>query len=133
MLQEIFATQLRDDFRKGLKKIATKNNLQPENIQVRVMLPQDETGLRYSLHDNWKCFQKESSFKEVLGIGLDVFGKKDMVEPLIYEVLLKEATKYETQDVSAFLFDRNNSICVSIHNGKEFVQTSPLVDLFQKE
>lgn len=130
MFEELFLNQVKADFSKAITKHAQDNGVENKDIQIRIQI--NENGLGYSLYKNWNIVKEGLSFNDVLHIRLDVFGKEAMLSPHIYEMLLKQISIYNgsPERFYAFLFEHNKTICVALHNGNEYVRTSPLGDLF---
>jgi len=133
MLAELFLGQIKSDFHKGLSKLAKTEGVSIEDVQVNIKISNDEQGLAYSIFRKWQLAKEKSTFKEIMGIGLDVFGKEATISPVIYELLLKKITQYESDPYtfSAFLFERNKQICVAFQNGDNFEKPCLLSDLFE--
>lgn len=133
MIAELFLGQIKSDFHKGLSKLAKTEGVSIEDVQVNIRISNDEQGLAYSIFRKWQLAKEKSTFKEIMGIGLDVFGKEATISPVIYELLLKKITQYDADPYtfSAFLFERNKQICVAFQNGKDFDKPCLLSDLFE--
>jgi hypothetical protein len=133
MLAELFLGQIKSDFHKGLSKLAKTEGVSIEDVQVNIRISNDEQGLAYSIFRKWQLAKEKSTFKEIMGIGMDVFGKEATISPVIYELLLKKITQYESDpyQFSAFLFERNKQICVAFQNGNDFLKPCLLSDLFE--
>jgi hypothetical protein len=133
MLAELFLGQIKSDFHKGLSKLAKTEGVSIEDVQVNIRISNDEQGLAYSIFRKWQLAKEKSTFKEIMGIGMDVFGKEATISPVIYELLLKKITQYDADPYtfSAFLFERNKQICVAFQNGKDFDKPCLLSDLFE--
>jgi len=133
MIAELFLGQIKSDFHKGLSKLAHSEKVEIEDVQIKIQISNEEQGLSYGIYRKWKCAKEKSTFKEIMGIGLDIFGKEATISPVIYELLLKKITQYESQpyEFSAFLFERNKQICVVFKNGNEFLKPCLLSDLFE--
>jgi hypothetical protein len=133
MIAQLFIGQIKKDFHKGLSKIATAENVDIEDVQVKIKISNEEQGLSYSIFRKWKLAKEKSTFGEIMGIGLDIFGKEGTISPVIFEILLKKITEYESDpySFSAFLFERNQQLCVVFQNGNEFLKPCLLSDLFE--
>jgi hypothetical protein len=133
MIAELFIGQVKGDFQKGLSKIARAENVDIEDVQVKIKISNEEQGLSYSIFRKWKLAKEKSTFGEIMGIGLDILGKEGTISPVIFEILLKKITEYESDpySFSAFLFERNQQLCVVFQNGNEFLKPCLLSDLFE--
>jgi hypothetical protein len=133
MIAQLFIGQIKKDFHKGLSKIATAENVDIEDVQVKIKISNEEQGLSYSIFRKWKLAKEKSTFGEIMGIGLDILGKEGTISPVIFEILLKKITEYESDpySFSAFLFERNQQLCVVFQNGNEFLKPCLLSDLFE--
>jgi hypothetical protein len=133
MLAELFLGQIKSDFHKGLTKLAKAQDVSIDDVQVKIQISNEEQGLSYAIYRKWKLAKEKSTFKEIMGIGMDVFGKEATISPVIYELLLKKITQYESDPdtFSAFLFERNKQICVVFQNANEFLKPCLLSDLFE--
>jgi hypothetical protein len=133
MLAELFLGQIKSDFHKGLSKLAKAQDVSIDDVQVKIQISNEEQGLSYAIYRKWKLAKEKSTFKEIMGIGMDVFGKEATISPVIYELLLKKITQYESDPYtfSAFLFERNKQICVVFQNANEFLKPCLLSDLFE--
>ena len=72
MIAELFIGQVKGDFQKGLSKIARTENVDIEDVQVKIKISNEEQGLSYSIYRKWRCAKEKSTFKEIMGIGLDI-------------------------------------------------------------
>lgn len=81
MLAEFFLGQIKSDFRKGLAKIASRENVEVENIQIQIKLSEAEQGLDYAIFRKWQCAYPKSSFREIMGIKIDVLQKEATISP----------------------------------------------------
>jgi ribosome maturation protein Sdo1 len=133
MIAELFIGQVKGDFQKGLSKIAKAENVNIEDVQVKIKISNEEQGLSYSIYRKWRCAKEKSTFKEIMGIGLDIYRKEPTISPVIYEILLKKITQYESDPYtfSAFLFERHKQLFVAFQNGNQFYEPCLLSDLFQ--
>jgi hypothetical protein len=133
MIAQLFIGQIKKDFHKGLSKIARAENVDIEDVQVKIKISNEEQGLSYSIFRKWKLAKEKSTFGEIMGIGLDILGKEGTISPVIFEILLKKITEYESDpySFSAFLFERNQQLCVVFQNGNEFLKPCLLSDLFE--
>ena len=133
MIAELFIGQVKGDFQKGLGKIARAENVNIEDVQVKIKISNEEQGLSYSIYRKWRCAKEKSTFKEIMGIGLDIYRKEPTISPVIYEILLKKITQYESDPYtfSAFLFERHKQLFVAFQNGDKFYEPCLLSDLFE--
>lgn len=133
MIAELFIGQVKGDFQKGLSKIARTENVDIEDVQVKIKISNEEQGLSYSIYRKWRCAKEKSTFKEIMGIGLDIYRKEPTISPVIYEILLKKITQYESDPYtfSAFLFERHKKLFVAFQNGDKFYEPCLLSDLFE--
>ena len=133
MIAELFIGQVKGDFQKGLSKIARTENVDIEDVQVKIKISNEEQGLSYSIYRKWRCAKEKSTFKEIMGIGLDIYRKEPTISPVIYEILLKKITQYESDPYafSAFLFERHKQLFVAFQNGDKFYEPCLLSDLFE--
>jgi len=133
MLAEFFLGQIKSDFRKGLAKIASRENVEVENIQIQIKLSEAEQGLDYAIFRKWQCAYPKSSFKEIMGIKIDVLQKEATISPVIYEIIVRKIGEYNVEPklFSTFLFERNKELCVAFHNGNDYLKICPIADLFE--
>lgn len=135
MFEQMFLNALKSDFKKGLSKLAKEHNTTLENIQVQIGLTEN-LGLKYNCCVDWKIVQPDMTFKQVMGLMLDVMNKEAMVSPIIAQMLLAEISKCgcDSRNVTAFLFFRHDEICVAMHNGKQYTGSpKKLADMFEGE
>lgn len=131
MLDDVFLGLVRADFIKAIEKHAKAANVGSEDIQIQIKLD-DEKGLAYSIFQSWKQSKPDCSFKEVMCIKLDIFGKEGMLAPHIHEKLQNQLSIYncESRDFCTFLFIRNKTIGCALYVGNKPVRTCLLADLF---
>lgn len=131
MLDQVFLDLIKGDFIKAIGKHAKDAQLLSEDIQIQIKLDAED-GLSYALYNKWKCVKPKCTFKDVMCIKLDVFGKEGILSPHIYEMLLKQISVYQSDadKFSAFLFERHKTICCALHDGNGYVRTCLLNELF---
>lgn len=135
MLAEFFLGQIRNDFSKGLGKLAKNENVGVEDIQIQIKLSQSQSaeyGLDYAIFRKWQVARPKSTFKDILGIKIDILQKEATLSPVIHELLVRKIGEYniEPQNFSAFLFERNKTINIAFHDGHNYLKMCPLSDLF---
>lgn len=131
-LEQLFIGQIKKDFHGGLLKLSKTQGVDIEDVQIKIRISNDEQGLGYSVYRKWQCAKEKSNFKEIMGIGLDIFQKEPTISPVIYELLIKKINQYNSDpyQFAAFLFERHKQICVVFQNGNEFLKPCLLSDLF---
>jgi len=131
MLNDVFLDLVKADFLKAIDKHAKKAGVGNEDIQIRIKLDAEE-GLIYAIFHEWKIANPKCTFKEVMCIQLDVFNKEGMLSPHIHAMLLKQLSNYDTDtdNFSAFLFQRNKTIGCALYVGSQPVKVCLLSDLF---
>lgn len=138
MFEEAIINIIKKDFEKGVSAIAREFDAGIEDIQIHMKI-NDSGTLTYSVFKDWKMVRPEVSFKQVMGLKLDVMGKENMLTPVILKMLIEqtiaEQQKCGCSDliVTAFLFYRKNTICVAVHNGKDYTSIKPLSQMFEPQ
>jgi hypothetical protein len=132
MLDQIFLDLIKQDFIKAIGKHAQQAGIGKEEVQIQIKLDA-ETGLSYAIYHKWNCVVPKCTFKDVMHIKLDVFGKEQILAPKIYELLIQQVGIYDANAAlfSAFLYERHKTICCALHDGKQFVRNCTLQELFQ--
>jgi hypothetical protein len=65
MIAELFIGQVKGDFQKGLSKIARAENVDIEDVQVKIKISNEEQGLSYSIYRKWRCAKEKARLRKL--------------------------------------------------------------------
>lgn len=105
---------------KGIKNLAKKNDLPPEDCQICIRY-NEEGELTYNLLYDYRMADKDVPFKQILGVKIDLLGREMLVAPFIQSILKTQAESLETErhKVSGIVIPngpKDVRICI-YHNG----------------
>jgi hypothetical protein len=131
MLQDIFIGKVKKDFIKAIKRLNEEHS--SESIQIRLKFGYvEEKPILYAICHEWNLI-KESTYKEIMDVKLDLMGQEGMMTPPLYEAMKKFCIELCDRDIpnfSAFLFLHGGDVAVAIYNGSNCVKMSRIEDLF---
>lgn len=133
MLGEIFGNKIANDFIKGIKSIATIENVEYTNVQIRLTFSGvEDSPIKYERCTNWQP-QGEITYKRIMNLNMDLLGQEAMVTPVILQSMVKQSQELEidAQRLSVFLFARDEQVGVAIFDGGEKKKICPISKLFE--
>lgn len=133
MLEQIFIGGIKKDFLKNIKRIAGEMGLQEKEVQIRLKFgATEEKPILYAICKNY-ALVKESTFKEIMDVTLDLKGREMMLTPPLYETMKKHcigANCDKIEDFSAFLFIHEEQIGVAMYNRANVIKVTEVSKLF---
>ena len=135
MLQEMFGTKIANDFLKGIQRFSNALEADEEKVQIRLTLTQQENQpIKYELYKEWRDV-RETSFKEVMGIKVDLLNQEGMITPVIIQMMVYHGQKLsiKIEALSAYLFKRGNQVGVAIYDGSNCSKVSPIQQMLKME
>ena len=135
MLQEMFGTKIANDFLKGIKRFAHALETEDEKVQIRLTLTQDENRpIVYELCKEWRV-ERETNYKEIMGIKIDLLNQEGMVVPTIYQMMVYHGQKLSisASNLSAYLFKKGTQVGVAIYDGSNCSKVSPIQEMIKME
>lgn len=133
MLGQIFGNKIANDFIKGIKSIATIENVEYTNVQIRLTFSGvEDSPIKYEKCINWQL-QGEITYKRIMNLNMDLLGQEAMVTPVILQSMVKQSQELEidAQRLSVFLFARDEQVGVAIFDGGEKKKICPISKLFE--
>lgn len=133
MLGEIFGNKIAKDFIKGIKSIATTQNVEYTNVQIRLTFSGiEDSPIKYERCVNWQP-QGETTYKRIMNINMDLLGQEAMVTPVILQSMVKQCQELEidAEKFSVFLFAKDEQVGVAIFDGGENKKICPISKLFE--
>ena len=133
MLGEIFGGKIAKDFIKGIKSIATTQNVEYTNVQIRLTFSGiEDSPIKYEKCLNWQP-NGEVTYRRIMNINMDLLGKEAMVTPVILQSMVKQCQELEidAEKFSVFLFAKDEQIGVAIFDGGENKRVCPISKLFE--
>ena len=133
MLGEIFGVKIAKDFIKGIKSIATTQNVEYTNVQIRLTFSGiEESPIKYQKCFNWQP-DGEVTYRRIMNINMDLLGQEAMVTPVILQSMVKQCRELEidAEKLSVFLFAQNEQIGVAIFDGGTKKTVCPIAKLFE--
>lgn len=124
--------KLRKNFFNGIEKIAKENNVTSDKVQIKLIFGESPLNpLKYIICVDWKQV-RESNFKEVMDIKLDLIGQENIVVPqLVHKMAMNmQECGCEPEKFSAYLFPYNETIMVSLYCEAKNVKNTPIENLF---
>ena len=135
MLQEMFGTKIANDFLKGIQRFSHALEADEEKVQIRLTLTQDENQpIKYELFKEWRGV-RETGFKEVMGIKVDLLNQEGMITPVIIQMMVFHGQNLSItiEALSAYLFKKGNQVGVAIYDGSNCVKVSPIQEMLKME
>jgi hypothetical protein len=133
MLGEIFGGKIAKDFIKGIKSIATTQNVEYTNVQIRLTFSGiEDSPIKYEKCLNWQP-NGEVTYRRIMNINMDLLGQEAMVTPVILQSMVKQCQQLEidAEKFSVFLFAKDEQIGVAIFDGGENKRVCPISKLFE--
>lgn len=133
MLGQIFGNKIANDFIKGIKSIATIENVEYTNVQIRLTFSGvEDSPIKYERCTNWQP-QGEITYRRIMNLNMDLLGQEAMVTPVILQSMVKQTQELEidAQRLSVFLFARDEQVGVAIFDGGEKKKICPISKLFE--
>lgn len=133
MLGEIFGGKIAKDFIKGIKSIATTQNVEYTNVQIRLTFSGiEDLPIKYEKCMNWQP-DGEVTYKRIMNINMDLLGQEAMVTPVILQSMVKQSQelKIDAEKLSVFLFAKDEQIGVAIFDGGENKRVCPISKLLE--
>lgn len=135
MLQEMFGTKIANDFLKGIQRFSHALEADDEKVQIRLTLTQNENQpIVYELAKEWRVV-RETDFKEVMGIKIDLLNQEGMIAPVIIQMMVFHGQKLSItmEALSAYLFKKGNQVGVAIYDGSNCVKVCPIQEMLKME
>lgn len=133
MLEQIFIGGIKKDFLKNIQRIAKDMGVNETEIQIRLKFGYtEEKPIEYAICKNY-ALVKESTFKEIMDVTLDLKGREMMLTPPLYETMKKhciEAKCDAIEDFSGFLFIHQGQIGVALYNKTHCFKVTEVSKLF---
>lgn len=133
MLGEIFGAKIAKDFVKGIKSIATTQNCDYQNVQIRLTFSGiEEQPIKYEKCVNWQP-NGEITYKRIMNINMDLLGQEAMVTPIILQSMVKQTYEFgiDADKLSVYLFARDEQVGVAIYDGGTNKKICPIAKLFE--
>lgn len=135
MLQEMFGTKIANDFLKGIQRFAHALETDDEKVQIRLTLTQNENQpIVYELVKEWRVI-KETDFKEIMGIKMDLINQEGMITPVIIQMMVFHGQNLSItmEALSAYLFKKGNQVGVAIYDGSNCSKVCPIQEMLKME
>jgi hypothetical protein len=133
MMEQIFIGGIKKDFLKNIKRIANEMGVPEKDVQIRLKFGStEEKPILYAICKNY-ALVKESTFKEIMDVTLDLKGREIMLTPPLYETMKNHcigANCERIEDFSAFLFIHDNQIGVAMYNRATVIKVTEVSKLF---
>lgn len=113
----------------GMQKFANEQNIPTEDAQINISFKPDTNDLVYKMCHGWQPYKKVD-FKYILNKKLDLLGLEAMSVPVLKQSLLYYMEKHdiEKEDISVFLFNRNEKVGLAVFDGSESVYNISLAN-----
>lgn len=135
MLGEMFGPKIANDFMKGIQRFSDVLKVDDEKVQIRLTLTQDENQpIIYELCKEWRV-ERQTSYKEIMGIKVDLLNQEGMVVPTIYQMMVYHGQKLSisANTLSAYLIKKGVQVGVAIYDGSNCVKLSPIQEMIKME
>lgn len=133
MMEQIFIGGIKKDFLKNIKRIANEMGVPEKDVQIRLKFGStEEKPILYAICKTY-ALVKESTFKEIMDVTLDLKGREIMLTPPLYETMKNNcigANCERIEDFSAFLFIHENQIGVAMYNRATVIKVTEVSKLF---
>jgi hypothetical protein len=82
----------------------------------------------------WRV-QKETNYKEIMGIKIDLLGQESMVAPVIINMMVFHGQNLSItiDSLSAYLFKKGNQVGVAVYDGTHCKKVSPIQEMLKME
>lgn len=135
MLSEMFGPKIASDFMKGIQRFSDVLKTDDEKIQIRLTLTQDENQpIIYELCKDWRV-ERETNYKEIMGIKIDLLNQEGMVVPTIYQMMVYHGQKLSinANNLSAYLIKKGQQVGVAVYDGSNCVKVSPIQEMIKMD
>lgn len=135
MLNEIFGPKIANDFKKGIERFSDVLKVDDDKVQIRLTLTQDENRpIVYELCKEWRV-ERETNYKEIMGIRVDFLNQEGLVVPTIYQMMVYHGEKLSisANNLSACLFKKDVEVGVAIFDGSNCVEVNPIQEMMKME
>ena len=135
MLSEMFGPKIASDFMKGIERFSDVLKVDDDKVQIRLTLTQDENRpIVYELCKEWRV-ERETNYKEIMGIKIDLLNQEGMVVPTIYQMMVYHGQKLSisANNLSAYLFKKGTQVGVAIYEGYNCSKVSPIQEMIKME
>ena len=133
MMAEIFIGGIKKDFIKNIKRISNEMGVKETSIQIRLKFgTTEDKPILYAIAKDYSLV-KESTFKEIMNVTLDLKGSEMMLTPALYEAMKTnciEAQCESIDDFTGFLFLHENQIGVALFNKSHCFKVTEVSKLF---
>ena len=135
MLSEMFGPKIASDFMKGIQRFSDVLKVDDDRIQIRLTLTQDENQpIIYELCKDWRV-ERETNYKEIMGIKIDLLNQEGMVVPTIYQMMVYHGQKLSinANNLSAYLIKKGQQVGVAVYDGSNCVKVSPIQEMIKMD
>lgn len=135
MLSEMFGPKIASDFMKGIQRFSDVLKVDDDRIQIRLTLTQDENQpIIYELCKEWRV-ERETNYKEIMGIKIDLLNQEGMVVPTIYQMMVYHGQKLSinANNLSAYLIKKGEQVGVAVYDGSNCVKVSPIQEMIKMD
>jgi hypothetical protein len=130
---DIFISGIKKDFIKNIDRISKELGCDVKSVQIRLKFgTTNEKPILYGICKDY-ALVKQSTFKEIMDITLDLKGREMIMTPPLYEAMKKyciEAQCAKIEDFSAFLFNHEGQVAVAMYNGSNCFKVCEISKLF---
>jgi hypothetical protein len=116
----------------GICKYAKIFNASEKEVQIRITNGEGESVI-YEICENWQ--PKEGvSFKDILNKKIDILGYEQLATPFLKKSLklYNEQFEVDFENLSLFLFNRNDKVGVAVFNQKKNLKLLTLSNHFEQ-
>lgn len=135
MIGEMFGEKIAKDFAKGVANFAKELGVSEKDVQIRLTFgDSEEAPINYQLCGSWKIV-RDTHYKEIMGLKLDILGQEGMVVPYIYKSMANNTTNLQIDPTafSAFLYKReDNKVGVAIFDGSQHKKITTINELLSE-
>ena len=131
----MFGPKIASDFMKGIQRFSDVLKTDDEKIQIRLTLTQDENQpIIYELCKDWRV-ERETNYKEIMGIKIDLLNQEGMVVPTIYQMMVYHGQKLSINatNLSAYLIKKGQQVGVAVYDGSNCVKVSPIQEMIKMD
>lgn len=131
----MFGPKIASDFMKGIQRFSDVLKVDDDRVQIRLTLTQDENRpIVYELCKEWRV-ERETNYKEIMGIKIDLLNQEGMVVPTIYQMMVYHGQKLQisASSLSAYLIKKGQQVGVAIYDGSNCVKVSPIQEMIKME
>ena len=135
MLSEMFGPKIASDFMKGIERFSDVLKVDDDKVQIRLTLTQNENQpIVYELVKEWRVI-KETDFKEIMGIKMDLLNQEGMITPVIIQMMVFHGQNLSItmEALSAYLFKKGNQVGVAIYDGSNCSKVCPIQEMLKME